>query len=72
VLLVVEADAEDVARLERCEQLVDLRHGAGVAERAKHVTLEKRHAAVGVEDSQTGGTGGFEANDFHGRALPAE
>jgi hypothetical protein len=72
VLLVVEADAEDVAGLEWCEQLVDLRHGAGVAERTEQVTLEKRHAAVGVEASQMGGAGGFEANDFHGRALPAE
>ena len=69
--LVVEADAEDVAGLERREQLVDLGDGVCVAERAEKGALEQRHAAISMKTSQVGGTGGLKADDLHG-VLRAE
>ena len=65
VLLVVEADAEDVARHERREQLVDGGRLARVADAAEKVPFEQRGAAIVVEPAEVLAAGGEEADDFH-------
>jgi hypothetical protein len=69
VLPVVEPHADDVPRLEGSEELLDLDHAAGVAERPEEVTLEKRHAAIVVLAAEVLDPTGQESDDLHVRCL---